>query len=267
MVKIPRRASAKSSGTTTSSGSTSTAAAEPPTPNRLKQIVMVGGIIRKKDPKALPIVVGSGLAVIVVFVVVGVLLNLAAFLIPLGVLIGFGLAMTLFGRYAQSAQYAAIEGQPGAAAAIVQSMRGNWTVTPAIAGNRNMDIVHRVVRRPGVILIGEGAPNGLSSLMSAEKKKISRIAYGVPIIEMQVGEDKGQVPIRQLQRKLMRLPKDLKPGAVTDLNNRLKALPSSLQAPEARCPAPAACPSHRARRCARPAQPEGALNQHSPKLR
>jgi hypothetical protein len=231
MVKFPRRASAKTPVTTTSS-----ATAEPPAPGRLKQIGMVAGVIRKSDPRALPIVIGSGLAVIVVFIVVGLLTHLAGFLIPFGVLIGVGTTMTLFGRYAQSAQYKAIEGQPGAAAAIVQSMRGNWTVTPAIAGNRNMDIVHRVVARPGVILIGEGAPNGLSSLMSAEKKKISRIAYGVPIIEMQVGEDSGQIPIRQLQRKLMRLPKELKPGAVTDLNTRLKALPSSLQAPRGPMP-------------------------------
>jgi hypothetical protein len=197
---------------------------------------MVAGIIRKSDPKALPIVIGSGLAVIVVLVVVGLLTHLAGLLIPLGVLAGLSTSAILFGRYAQSAQYQAIAGQPGAAAAIVQSMRGNWTVTPAVAGNRNMDIIHRVVGRAGVVLIGEGAPNGLASLMVAEKKKISRIAYGVPIIEMQVGESNGQVPIRQLQRKLMRLPRELKPGAVTDLNNRLKALPSSLQAPRGPMP-------------------------------
>jgi hypothetical protein len=203
---------------------------------------MVAGIIRKSDPRALPIVIGSGVAVIVVFVVVGLLTHLAGFLIPPGVLIGATAAMVLFGRYAQTAQYKAIAGQPGAAAAIVQQMRGNWTVTPAVAGNKNMDVVHRVVGRPGVVLIGEGSPNGLASLVVAEKRKIARIAYGVPIIDMQVGEDNGQVPIRQLQRKLMRLPRELKPGAVTDLNNRLKALPSSLQAPRGPMPRPGRMP-------------------------
>src|SRR5438270_4882974 len=97
---------------------------------RLKQIRMVAGLIRKSDPKALPIIVGSGLAVLAVLVVVGLLTGLAAFLIPLGVLLGLLLALILFGRYAQSAQFAAIEGQPGAAAAVMQNMRGNWTVTP-----------------------------------------------------------------------------------------------------------------------------------------
>ncbi len=237
MVKIPRRsAAAPTAPASAPTKTTSTAAAGQPPAGRLKQIGMVAGIIRKSDPKALPIVIGSGVGIIVVFVLVGLLTGLAGFLIPLGILAGFATTMILFGRYAQSAQYAAIAGQPGAAAAIVQSMRGNWTVTPAIAGNRNMDIVHRVVGRPGVILIGEGSPAGLASLITTEKKKISRVAYGVPITDLQVGDETGQVPIRQLQRKLMRLPRELKPGAVTDLNNRLKALPSSLQAPRGPMP-------------------------------
>jgi len=171
-----------------------------------------------------------------VLVVVGLLTGQAPVLIPFGVILGALTSMILFGRYAQSAQYKAIAGQPGAAAAVVQTMRGNWTVTPAVAGNRNMDIVHRVVGRPGVILIGEGSPTGLHSLISAEKKKIARIAYGVPISEIQVGDHNGQIPVKQLQRTLMKMPRELKPAAVNDLNNRLKALPSSLQAPRGPVP-------------------------------
>ncbi len=239
MVKIPRRGASAPPKTTRASGA---ASAGQPTPGRFRQIGMVAGIIRKSDPKALPIVIGTGVGVIVVFVLVGLLTGIAGFLIPAGVLLGVMASMILFGRYAQSAQYAAIAGQPGAAAAIIQQMRGNWTVTPAVAGNRNMDVVHRVVGRPGVVLIGEGSPNGLASLIVAEKKKISRVAYGVPIIDLQVGEESGQIPIRQLQRKLMRLPRELKPGAVTDLNNRLKALPSSLQAPRGPMPRPGRMP-------------------------
>lgn len=231
MVKKPGGAAAQAPSKAAKDASTDPAAA-----GRIKQIRMVAGIIRKSDPKALPIVIGSGVAVIVVCVVVGLLTGLAGLLIPVGILLGFPTSMILFGRYAQSAQYKAIEGQPGAAAAIVQSMRGNWTVTPAVAGNRNMDIVHRVVGRPGVILIGEGSPNGLASLLSAEKRKIARIAYAVPISELQVGGEKGQIPVRQLQRTLMKMPRTLRPAAVTDLNNRLKALPSSLQAPRGPMP-------------------------------
>ena len=203
---------------------------------RLKQIRMVAGLINKSNPKAMPIIIGSGLGVLVVLVVVGLLTGLAAFLIPLGVLLGLLVAMILFGRYSQAAQFSAIEGQPGAAAAVLQNMRGNWTVTPGIAGNRNMDIVHRAVGRPGVILIGEGSPNRLASLLAAEKKRVARVAYEVPIYEFVIGDGEGQVPISKLQRKIMRLPRQLKPAAVSDVNHRLKALQPTLQAPKGPIP-------------------------------
>jgi Domain of unknown function (DUF4191) len=206
-------------------------------PGRLKQIGMVAGILRKSNPKALPIVAAIGLGIIAVAVVVGLLTGLAPFLIPLGVLLGVAGAMLMFGRFAQQAQYATIAGQPGAAAAILQSMRGSWTVTPAIAANRNMDVVHRTVGKPGVILVGEGSPNRLPALLAAEKKRVARITYDeLPIYTIQVGDEDGQIPIRKLQRYIMKLPRNLKGPAVADLNYRLKALPQSLQMPKGPVP-------------------------------
>jgi hypothetical protein len=203
---------------------------------RIKQIRMVAGIIRKANPKALPIVLGLGIGIIAIVVVVAVLTGLW-FLIPPGVLAGVAAAMILFGRYAQSAQYSALAGQPGAAAAILQSMRGNWTVTPAIAANRNMDVVHRTVGKPGVILVGEGSPSRLPSLLAAEKKRVARITFDeLPIYTIQVGDEEGQIPIRKLQRHLMKMPRNLKGPAIADLNYRLKALPQSLQMPKGPMP-------------------------------
>ena len=203
---------------------------------RLKQIRMVAGLVRRSNPRAMPIVFGSGLGILAVLVVVGLLTGLAPLLIPLGVIAGLLVATLLFGRFAQAAQYSAIEGQPGAAAAVLENMRGNWTVTPAVAANRNMDVVHRAVGRPGVILVGEGSPARLASLMTAEKKRVARVAYEVPIFEFQVGNEEGQIPLSKLQRKVMRLPRNLKGGAISDLNHRLKALQPSLQAPKGPIP-------------------------------
>ncbi|HEY1343432.1 MAG TPA: DUF4191 domain-containing protein [Streptosporangiaceae bacterium] len=224
MANKPRAAANRKDGT------------DPATAGRIKQIRMVAGIIRKSDPRALPIVALTGIGVIAVFVIVGLVTGLVGLLTPLGVAFGLMAAMIIFGRYAQSAQYKAVEGQPGAAAAIMQSMRGNWTVTPAVSANRSMDVVHRAVGRPGVVLVGEGSPNRLASLLAAEKKRVSRVAFDVPIYDLQVGDEEGQIPIRKLQRKLMRLPRNLKGPAVADLNFRLKALPQSLQAPKGPMP-------------------------------
>jgi Domain of unknown function (DUF4191) len=212
------------------------AAADMANAGRLKQIRMVAGLVHRSNPRAMPIVVGSGLGVLAVLVVVGLLTGLAPLLIPLGVVLGLLVAVLLFGRFAQAAQYSAIEGQPGAAVAVLENMRGNWTVTPAIAANRNMDVVSRTVGRPGVILVGEGSPAGLASLLATEKKRVARVAYEVPIFEFQVGNGEGQVPLRKLQRKIMRLPRNLKPAAVSDINHRLKALQPSLQAPKGPIP-------------------------------
>jgi hypothetical protein len=209
---------------------------DPADMGRIKQIRLVAGLIRKSNPRALPIVALAGIGVLAVVVVVGLLTGLVGLLAPLGVLLGVLAAMIIFGRYAQSAQYAAVEGQPGAAAAILQGMRGGWTVTPAVSANRNLDVVHRVVGKPGVVLVSEGAPTRLPSLLAAEKKRISRIAYDVPIYDFQVGNEEGQIPIRKIQRKLMRLPRNLKGPAVAELNFRLNALPQSLQAPKGPMP-------------------------------
>ena len=203
---------------------------------RLKQVRMIAGMVHRTNPRAMPIVFGSGLGIAAVLVIVGLVTGLAPILIPLGVLLGVLAGMILFGRFAQSAQYAAIEGQPGAAAAVLENMRGNWTVTPAIAANRNLDVVHRAVGRPGVILVGEGSPTRLASLLASEKKRVARVAYEVPIFEFQVGNEDGQIPLSKLQRKVMRLPRNLKSGAVSDLNHRLKALQPSLQAPKGPIP-------------------------------
>jgi hypothetical protein len=217
-------------------------AADPASVGRLKQIGMVAGILRKANPKALPIVIGLVVAIIAISVVVGLATGLAPFLIPLGVLVGVMAGMIAFGRFAQAAQYTSIEGQPGAAAAVLQSMRGNWTVTPAIAANRNMDVIHRTVGRPGVILVGEGSPSRLPSLLAAEKKRVSRVALDVPIYDIQVGSEEGQIPIRKVQKHIMKLPRNLKGPAVADLNFRLKALPQSLQMPKGPVPRGARMP-------------------------
>lgn len=206
------------------------------TPGRLRQLLTAAQMVHKADRKTMPLVAAAGVAVVVAGVVVGLLIGRAVTTIPLGVIVGLSVSMFLFGRYAQSAQYATIEGQVGAAAAVLQSMRGNWTVTPAISANRNMDVVHRAVGRPGVVLVGEGSPTRLPNLLAAEKKRVARVAYDVPVHDFQVGTAKGQLPISQLQRKVTRLSKQLSGPAVADLNFRLKALPATMQAPKGPTP-------------------------------
>jgi hypothetical protein len=210
-------------------------AASEATPGRIAQMRMAAGMVHQANPRAIPMVIGAAVGTMAIVIIIGVVTG-QVFLYPLGVLLGILVGMILFGRFAQAAQYSAIEGQPGAAAAVLQTMRGKWTVTPAIAANRNMDIVHRAVGRAGVVLVGEGSPTRLPSLLAAEKKRVSRVAYEIPIYDFQVGEGEGQIPISKIQRKVMKLPRNLSASAVSDLNYRLKALPQTLQAPKGPMP-------------------------------
>jgi len=203
---------------------------------RFKQIRMIAGMVYRADSKAMPIIIGSGLGTAVILILLGVFVGPLYLFIPLAILFGVLVTVFLFGRFAQSAQYSMIDGQLGAGAAVLRQLRGNWTVTDAVAANRNMDVVHRAVGRPGVVLVGEGSPNGLASLLSNEKKKVARVAYEVPIFEFQVGSGEGQVPLAKLQRKIMRLPRNLKPGSISDINHRLKAIQPTMQAPKGPLP-------------------------------
>lgn len=139
--------------------------------------------------------------------------------IPLGLLA----ATYWFSRRAMNAAYTSIEGQPGAAAAVIQQMRGNWTVTPAVAVTRNSDIVSRVLGRCGVVLIGEGPSQRVGHLLANERKKTARWLPEVPIYEIQVGTEEGQVRIGKLQRELTRLPNTMRPAEVTEMRRRLDA--------------------------------------------
>jgi hypothetical protein len=215
---------------------------DPASMGRIKQIRLVAGIVRERNPRALPLVALAGVGTAAVLILIGYFTGLIWGFIPLGLLGGVLAAMVLFGRFATSAQYAAVEGQPGAAAAILQGLRGGFTTTPAIAANRNMDVVHRTVGKPGVILVGEGSPTRLPSLLAAEKKRISRIASQVPIYDFQVGDGEGQVPMRQLNKKIMKLPRNLRGQEVADLNFRLSMLPQQLQMPKGPVPRSARMP-------------------------
>jgi Domain of unknown function (DUF4191) len=216
--------------------------ADPASMGRIKQIRMVAGMLRERNPRALPLVALAGVGVAAVIVVIGWAVGLLYAFIPLAILFGLMAAMLLFGRFATSAQYDAIEGQPGAAAAVLQNLRGGFTTTPAIAANRNMDVVHRTVGKPGVILVGEGSPTRLPSLLAAEKRRISRIASQIPIYDFQVGNGEGQIPIRQLNKKIMKLPRNIRGQAVAELNFRLNALPQQLQMPKGPPPRAARMP-------------------------
>jgi hypothetical protein len=189
-----------------------------------RMIKQAYSLTRKNDPKLPWIMLIAFVAVAAVVELVGVLFGSPFLVLPLALITGGLAAMIIFGRRAQGSAYRQVEGQPGAAAWVLEGMRGDWRVTSGVAGTQQMDAVHRVLGRPGVILVAEGVPARVRGLLAQEKKKVARVVGDTPIYDITVGDDEGQIPLRKLSTHVMKLPRNLTAAEVNSLARRMSAL-------------------------------------------
>ncbi|MGW4721377.1 DUF4191 domain-containing protein [Streptomyces sp. S1] len=201
-----------------------TSSADAANPGRLKQIALTYKMTRKADPKVGLVVAGVGIGVLGVLLAIGFLIGHPVYLGILGLVLGLLAAAIVFGRRAESAAFGQMEGQPGAAAAVLQNIGRGWTTTPAVAMNRNQDVVHRAVGRAGIVLVAEGNPNRVKALLAAEKKRMNRVVVDVPVHDIIVGDGEGQVPLKKVRTTMLKLPRVLTGPQVTVANDRLRAM-------------------------------------------
>lgn len=191
---------------------------------RVRQLARAFKATRELDPRMLPILLAAVIGSFAVVLAVLWVLGSPVLGILFGLLVAVMIGLVIFGRRTQRAAIGSIEGRPGAAAAVLQTMRGSWIVTPAVAVTRKQDLVHRVIGRPGIILVGEGAPARVESLLKQEARKVARAAGDVPVHELSVGNGPGQVPLGRLQGQLTKLPRTMKAREVGPLDRKLGAL-------------------------------------------
>jgi len=196
-----------------------------PARGRIAQIRETYKLTRRADPAIPWILLGIFVGVLAIFVVLGLLLKQSLFFwVFIGIMFAILAVTFVFGRRAEKAAYAQVEGQPGAAASVLNALRSGWYTTPAVAVTKNQDFVHRVIGRPGVVLVSEAPPSRAVQLLANEKKRTARFVGETPIYEIQAGDGEGQVPLRKLQGAVMKLPRNLKPAEVSALRKRLDAL-------------------------------------------
>jgi hypothetical protein len=192
---------------------------------RIKQVVQSYQMTKKGDPRIGLVLLGTFLlGALAGFALMLLVLGSLVFSVVFGILVGSLVTLIIFGRRAQRAALAQIEGQPGAAAAALGLLRRGWKTDPAIGFTKQQDVVHRLVGPPGIVLIGEGNPNRLKPVMASERRKHERVVSETTITEVLVGDGPGEVPLRKLVRHVSKLPRALKPAAMTDVLARLKAL-------------------------------------------
>jgi len=191
---------------------------------RVRQIVRAYQLTHEYD-KALPfLMIGALLLPIAIGLAVSLLWPHPIYLAFLGLSTGLLLAMIVLVRRAKAATYKRYTGQTGSAEVALGMLPKQWVSTPVIAANRNRDVVHRTLGPGGLVLIGEGEAGRVRQLLSSETKKHERVAYGIPISTVVMGDREGQVPLDKLADHIRKLPKVLQPNQVTDVKQRLRAL-------------------------------------------
>lgn len=163
---------------------------------------------------------------LLVGVVVALLTGSWLLWLPIAVLVALLLAMLVFGRRVQGAQFQQIEGMPGAAAAVLQNMRGQWFVVPAVAVNKQQEMVHRVVGRCGIVLVAEGGSGQrVKALVAQARKRMNRVSGDTPVHVVFTGDGEGDtVQLSKLQVELTKLPNTLSKTEVPKLARKLAPL-------------------------------------------
>ncbi len=193
--------------------------------DRIRQLFATFNATRRADPRLVPLMAAVSGGVLVLFLVLAAVTGGWILYPILGVLFALMAALIILGRRAQATALSQIEGRPGAAAAVLQTMRGPWKVTPAIAFNRREDLIHLVVGRPGVVLVAEGSsPARVRQLLAKERRRVMRAAGDVPVTEVIVGDGEGMVSLKQLALHMARLPRAIKPREVGPLDRKMSAL-------------------------------------------
>jgi hypothetical protein len=203
-------------------------------PGPFAQMKQVYQMTKKSDPNITWILLLVALAVVLVFLVIGLLIgNWITFTI-IGIPVGVLVAMIVLSRRAEKAAFGQIEGQTGAAGAALSTLRRGWIVEeqPVAMNPRSQDLVFRALGKPGVVLVTEGPSQRVNSLVNQERKKLNRVAPNVPVHVVKAGNDEGQVPLKKITKSLKKLDKTLTMQEVHAVNNRLASLGQGLPVPK-----------------------------------
>ena len=182
---------------------------------------------RRQDPSVTWWMLGAFAGIVAVAALIGILVGPSpTYTLILGVPFAVLGAMFILARKAESAAYAQIQGQPGAARAALGTIRRGWTFgeEPVAVDPRTQDLIFRGVGRAGVVLVSEGPPNRATKLLDTERKKTNRVLPNVPVTLIQSGDVKGQVALRKLPRAIQKLRPTLTKQESAEILKRLTAL-------------------------------------------
>ena len=184
---------------------------------------------RKQDKALIPIMLAAFLGMGLLFFLIGTLFNGQWFMLIIGLGLGAILAMFLFTRRLERDMYKKVEDQPGVAGwALEQQLRNTvglvWKVKSGVAATRQQDLVHRVIGNSGVIFVVEGDRKRVAPTLNRLKKRVDRLAGGVPVYEVFVGSGEDEVPVSKLRTHIMKLPRNYNKNETYENIRRIEAM-------------------------------------------
>ena len=155
--------------------------------------------------------------------------------ILVGITTGLMLGMIILGRRAEKAAYSTLEGRAGAVGAVLRAplrrqFRGSDE--PISINPRTLSAVYRIVGAPGVVLIGEGLRSDLNHLMETERKRVAKVASGVPIHAIWVTADSNGTNIREVVKTLNKMKRTLSRAEVKAVHARLATMTLAVPIPK-----------------------------------
>ena len=197
-------------------------------PGRLAQMRQVYELSAKHN-KATPWLLAAAiLGCTLIGLLIGLLIGgtTAIFTTILGFMVGLLLGMFMLGRFAETAAFAQMDGQPGAFGAVLNTARRGYLMDekPIAIDPKSRDLVFRSTGRAGVVLLSEGPKGRSAKLLAKEKKRHERILPNVPIHTFQGGKEDGQLTMKQVVPAVQKLPRKLNRAEVLAVRNRLAAL-------------------------------------------
>lgn len=196
-------------------------------PGTFAQMKQVYSMTKQAEPNIGWFMLLIVVVVVLAFVLLGLLLHNPITWGIIGIPLGILLAILYMSRRAERAAFGQIEGQPGAAGAAMTTLRRGWVIEQQpVRFNQQQDMVFRAVGRPGIVLVTEGSPNRVGSLVSQEKKHLKKVAPSVPVHVINAGNGKGQVPLKKIASTMQKLEKKITDNEVHAINNRLSSIKS-----------------------------------------
>lgn len=208
-------------------------------PGRFSQILEIWKLTAKTDKTALPVAIAGGLGAIALALVLGFIGggSTAGLIIwsVLGLVAGAVTFSALLSRRAERVAFARIEGQPGAVGAILGTvLKRGWSGSeePVAVNAKSQDLLYRLSGRGGIVIIAEGHRSSVSRLVEEEKRRLSKIAAGVPTTVLWVCNDEHSVKLRQIGPTIFKLKRVVKSAELGEINKRLSTMKLNVPVPK-----------------------------------